>query len=544
MALEGFIVKQIIDAKMQDEVNRNDKKFKGVLLSNRDIAEIVLGNRKAESTVRGVWKGYRNKGHYRGIVGSSPIAGGSVSSPIAKRKQLEGTKFVITSAQNNTHVHEDFLNSLLQYCEVEGAELLVSSFYYNKNGFQNGKGGDCWFDSRIKPYLVNESVQICEGLVFCGELNILPTAVNPISGLHNYTGDQSAIIPHSKLQLESIPTPQHKEAKLMYTTGTVTQRNYVQQKAGQKAEWHHAFAALVVEVDEDGDWFVRQLNAESGTGNFYDLSWYYTPQGKDELQHTTPALQFGDIHMDKLTKDVADMCWGGEDSIAAYLQPDNFIVHDMHDHSRRNHHNIKDAYFLFKQFHDKKECVREEVEKTVDMLQEMSNHYGQVVVVESNHDLALERWLKEQNYKNDPVNAVFFLEMQLENYRCMQEGGTLQTFKTACELVSEEPLNNVTFLKTDESFELCGVEMGQHGHNGTGGARGSIQAFQKQGIKFNIGHSHSCNIKDGVYQAGACMKVEDSGYAVGGSSWSISHIVTYSNGKRAIITCRNNKWRG
>ena len=85
-----------------------------------------------------------------------------------------------------------------------------------------------------------------------------------MSGLYNYTGDQSAIIPHAKLELESVPTHKEDETKLMYTTGAVTMRNYIQQKAGQKAEWHHAYSALVVEVDDDGDWFVRQINAESG----------------------------------------------------------------------------------------------------------------------------------------------------------------------------------------------------------------------------------------------------------------------------------------
>ncbi|MCP3685032.1 MAG: hypothetical protein GY861_20415 [bacterium] len=542
--LNNESISQIIILKVEQQAQKNDNKFKGIIKSNRDIAEEVLGNRRAESTVRRVWKSFKRKGHYRGVVGDSPIAAGTTSAPEDKRRVLEGNKFVITSAQNNTFIHEGFFKSLKNYCKDQDAQLIVSNFYYNKNGFQNGKREDSWFDERIKPYMINESVTLADGLVFCGELNILPTAVNPLSGLHNYTGGQSAIVPHAKLQLESVPTPKYDEAKLMYTTGALTQMNYIQQKSGQKAEWNHSFSALVVEVDEDGDWFVRQLNAESDTGNFYDLGWYYTPEGKDKLPHTVSALQFGDLHVDKLSKEIADMCWGeSELSITGTLLPEYIFVHDIHDHSRRNHHNIKDPYFLFKQFTKGQESVEEEVLRTTEVLENLQYHGSKVVVVESNHDLALERWLKEADYKRDPVNAEFFLELQLENYRAIKRGEDLQTFKTACEMVDDSSLTNVRFLKTDEPFRLHGIEMGQHGHNGSGGARGSVQAFQKQGIKFNIGHSHSCNIKDGVYQAGACMEVEDAGYAKGGSSWSVSHIVTYSNGKRAIITCKNGKWK-
>jgi len=544
LALSDTIVQEILDLKTQDEQNRNSSKFKGKLLSNRDIAEQVIGSRGAESTVRRVWKKYKQHGHYNGTVGKDPIAGGTVNNPVYKRKQVTGKRFVITSAQNNTHIHERFFQSLLGYCKTNDAELMISCFYYNKNGYQNGnRSGDVWFDSRITPYLVNESVQLAEGLVFNGELNILPTARNPMSGFDTYNGDQSGIIPHVKMELQPLPSPKYDEARAMYTTGTVTQRNYIQQKTGQLAEWDHIFGAVVVEIAEDGTWFVRQLHAESTTGEFYDLDKKYTPKGVcSELYHVS-AIQFGDIHKDKLRQEIADICWDKEGSIAHELVPDYLLLHDLHDHARRNHHNIKDGYFLFKQFHGKKECVREEVESTVDLLESMASHYGQVVVVESNHDLALERWLQEQDYRKDPINSIFFLEMQLENYKTLAEGKDLQTFKTACEMVRGKPFENVTFLKTDESFRLHGIEMGQHGHNGNGGARGSAQAFRKQGIKFNIGHSHAPLIKGGVYQAGACMLVEDAGYAKGGSSWAVGHIITYQNGKRTIITCKNGKWR-
>jgi len=542
MSLEVSVVQGIIDLKQEDDVNRNNPIFNGVFLSNRDVSEKIFGVRTAESSVRRVWREYKQFGHYRGIVGSDPIAGGNIEAstiPI-----LQGKKFVITSAQNNTHIHEDFFNSLLKYCEAEGAELLISTFHYNKSGFQNAHDNEIWFDKRIKPYFINEGVQLADGLIFNAELNILPTARNPCSGFDTYNGDASGIIPHVKMELQPLPSPKYDEARCLYTTGTITQRNYRQQKAGQLAEWDHIFGALVVEVNDSGDWFVRQLHAESKTGNFYDLNSFYTPKGKSKEEFHVCSIQFGDIHRDKLRKETADMCWNAEDSIAATLAPEYAFLEDVHDQSRRNHHNMKDPYYLFKQFTDKKECLKEEVRLSVDLFLEVNKYCENIVVVSSNHDLALERFLKEQDYKRDPVNAIFFLEMQLANYKSIESGIPLETFKTACEFVSNEyELDNVQFLLEDEPFRMHGIEMGAHGHLGNNGARGSALSFRKQGIKFNIGHSHSPLIKGGVYQAGACVLVGDVGYAKGGSSWAIGHIITYQNGKRTIITCKNNKWK-
>ena len=55
-------------------------------------------------------------------------------------------------------------------------------------------------------------------------------------------------------------------------------------------------------------------------------------------------------------------------------------------------------------------------------------------------------------------------------------------------------------------------------------------------------HTHQAGIYDGVYTA-VTSSVLDLGYNRGPSSWSHSHIVTYANGKRAIITIWNGKWR-
>lgn len=539
MALSDEATLKIIDL-LTESLELKKKGKKGY--TKTKIAHDVLSNAKAESTVRRIERSILDKGNYRGMVGKGkPLASGSVNPPKSKRGLFTGKRYVFTSAQNNTLVHEDFLSSLQNYCEHNNAELVVSSFHYNKNGFKSIEE-DEWYDSRIKTLLCDEPMQITKGLVFCGEFNINPTAVTPLSGLYNYTGNESGIFPHAKMQVESIPTPKHDDPKLLYTTGCITQLNYVQKKSGSKAEWHHVFGALIVEIDEDGDWFVRQLSAKSDTGCFYDLDKHYSPQGVTE-GHRIEALNYGDIHASGLDETVAGISWRNQDSILDNLKPKYQFLHDVHSHDSRNHHNIKDPHFMFKMFNNKTEDVKEEVILTANVIKETLRPFSQTVVVESNHNLALTKWLKEQDYRKDPVNAVFFLEMQTAMYKAIQQGKSLQVFQYACDKYAGG-VEDVIFLKEDESFRVLGeVECGSHGHLGNNGSRGSMQTYLKLGIKHNLGHVHGASMRDGVCYAGMSGKL-DQGYNKGGSGWNQSHVITYSNGKRSIITLKNGKWRG
>jgi len=540
MALDSEQVIQIIDMITEGIQLENNG---GEGYSNYYIAEMVLESPSAESTIRRIKKELLSTGSYRGIVGNMQIAGGTISEPDTKRGQFKGDRFIITSAQNNTLIHDKFYKSLMVYAEHNNSELIVSTFDYNKNSFKNTHE-DLWFDERIRDSICDKPMQIAKDLVFCGEFNILPTAVTPLSGLYNYTGSESGIIPHAKMQLESIPTPKHDTPKMLYTTGCLTQMNYIQKKSGTKAEWHHIFGALAVEIDEDGEWFVRQLVANSETGEFYDLDVLYTPKGIKENQ-SIEAINYGDIHAAGLSEMVADVSWRKNklnDSILDVLRPKYQFLHDVHDQRARNHHNVKDPHFMFKMYHNQTESVKDEIFNTAQVIKETIRDFSQTIIVESNHNLAVTQWLKEMDYKRDPVNAIFFLEMQTAIYKAIARGESLAVFEYACKIL-DGGLDDVLFLREDESFRIAGnIECGSHGHLGNSGSRGGIQTYLKLGIKHNLGHVHGAAIREGVYYAGMSGELEQ-GYNKGGSSWNHSHILTYVNGKRAIITLKNGKWR-
>jgi hypothetical protein len=255
-------------------------------------------------------------------VDDKPVSGGRVDEPEAKR--LTGRRYVITSAQNNTDVHQGFWASLQQYARAQRAEILVSRFSYNKTGWgqphQVTKGSEeLFYDPAVLPHICDERVRLADDLVLCGELDILPTAADPLSGLDNYGKGASIIVPHAKVALKSLPRLKGAPFRHNFTTGACTLRSYIDRKAGQKAAFHHVYGALVVEIDRDGDWFVRQIMASEEDGSFYDLTNYYTPDGV--FASEVEAVNWGDIHAEKADDEVMAACWFDKNAIIDVLRP-------------------------------------------------------------------------------------------------------------------------------------------------------------------------------------------------------------------------------
>lgn len=485
-----------------------------------------------------------------------PVAGGTIDPPDRRRDSLHGKRFVFTSAQNNTFVHEAFWENLLAFCDANDAQLAIGKFRYNKSGFQNhtkDKDKELWYDPKIEPYILDKSMDVVEahsGVVWCGELDILPTAVNPLSGLDSYTHTASAIVPHAKVQLKSVPVLKGDPIKMLYTTGAVTQRNYIQRKAGQKAEFHHVFGAVFVEIDEDGDHFVRQLVADSN-GSFYDLDRLYR-DGKEYPGQSVEAINWGDIHAEMIDMSIAYNAWMQDHGVTEdeqynmldVLRPRYQFVHDLTDFRARNHHNIKNPHFLAERYFDDTGNVEQGMIQAGAMLGLMERDFVKTIVVESNHDQAFRRWLAEADIRTDPENAEYFHRSNAELFKQIREGqSNFHIFEWAVRECTD--LDDAIFLDEDDSFVICGengIECGMHGHRGPNGARGNPNSLRNLGRKCNVGHTHSAAILDGIYVAGISCAM-DMGYNKGPSSWSQSHIVTYPNGKRTIVTMKNGKWR-
>mgnify|MGYP003638474805 CR=1 FL=1 len=477
------------------------------------------------------------------------------------------TRYILTSAQNNTEMHDKTWANLQALRAHYGAQIFVSRFTYNKASYSSAsvkpgtaKASDkapvSWPD-QIKPYIQEEYIELAPGLIWCGNMNILPTAVNPLAGLDAYTGRASSIVPHPKFAMRSVASGKNEATKLMYTTGTVTLRNYIQKKEGMKAEFHHGYGALLVEVDATGSWWVRQLNADSD-GTIYDLG-VKAESGKVTTDNRIEGVAWGDIHVAQGDHDVNRACWGHTaPSMIDVLKPKHQFMHDLMDFHTRSGHVIKRNLFhdLFRTWAQGHTKVAHEFDGAYRFLEGADRNGCRTHVVMSNHDRFFDEWLHIGDYRKDPGNAILFLEAQLYAYNHMASqpsGPKPKMLEWALRRSHQHAggefkrFTKVNFLDLDDSFILCpdangGIEMAMHGHLGPNGSRGMASNIARMGRKAVIGHSHSAGIYDGVYQTGLTGSM-DQGYNSGPSSWTQSHVIVYPNGKRAVITLWGGKWR-
>lgn len=479
-----------------------------------------------------------------------PSKGGTVhGTKVAKAVPAKGDvkRFILTSAQNNTKVPDKLWDNLMALKDHYGAELIIGTYTYNKSAYgpmsvkkdtYTGEEKELWYDERLLPYIRDERVQLAKGLLWCGEMNILPTAVRPLPELTTYSGTDSAIFPHAKIAMKSVATAKSEPAKMNYTTGTCTMRNYIKKLAGLKAEFHHTYGGLLVEVDTDGAWFVRQLNADS-RWTIYDLD-IMVEDGVVKDVEAIEAIVWGDVHVPRTATNCIEAAWG-EGGMLDTLRPKYQVFHDIIDFHARSHHDVKNHVEMFKRHVKKLESIWAELRLAANFLNMSYRPWSTSVIVNSNHDRFLERWIVDADFKKDPKNARFYLAATAEWYRALEEQD--EKFLLLEWAIHQAGLETkARFLGIDDSFLIQGIEHGFHGDIGPSGTKGSAQSLSHVGRKINAGHTHTAEIYDAVYFAGTFSEL-DMDYNHGPSPWSHSCIVVYPNGKRAIVTLRGSRWR-
>ena len=455
------------------------------------------------------------------------------------RKSLPKVKrYIITAAQNATPIHKDLWKSLKHCAEHYDAELVVIPGRYKNPTSQWTEHNEHqeWWDKDVMPHLTHGTINLGSRLVILGDVKVQWAAMNPLTSLETLTGDKSGIVGHARLALKSVATPQHHHAKIMFTTGCVTQPNYTDTKQGSIAKFNHAYGALIVEVADDR-FHVRQLSAMR-KGSFCDLDKEFTPEGVQDAPRPL-SLTMGDTHWAKIDPDVYHATF--KDMLPS-LKPHYLIWHDLLDQYARNHHHKNNYLLEYRKHKLKQDDIRAEVYAALDALEMETPHDSQSIVVSSNHDRALHRWLLEAKIKEDPVNLEFHNELMSEVLKHYRENN-YEDVDPFILLGRKELANfkNIRFLGGDESFMLNGVEHCLHGDKGPNGSRGSTRNLSRIGVKVTKGHSHTAEIIDGCYSTGKSTgRLE---YESGPSSHSNTHCLQYHNGKRTLITIINGKYK-
>lgn len=467
-------------------------------------------------------------------------------------------KFIVTWAQNNTPVHERFFNNLQAYASHINADIhVIAGRYKNPTSIFTDRNYDQWHH-RVIPYLDAARHNLHKYLSIMSDVKIQPTAVNPMTGLEGISGVNSCVFGSPKVHLQMMPVLEGCKPKMMLTTGACTVENYTDSKAGKKGEFHHTLGFVIVEIKDDETFFVRQVTAELD-GSFIDLwnkvqfngekneltfnsmteklQWsaanfgedYYYWKGKSTVTQIREidACILGDLHYGKEDRSVIL----ATQDLLSKIRPTHVVLHDVFDGDSINHHERKDPFIQYQKEVKGTNSLKAEIDYLLDELK-IFEEFDRVVIVRSNHDDFLDRWLKNEDWKKQPTakNSLEYMEYSsilLKQYSTDQVKGVIP------EIINKRFPKYITLGRSD-SYIVNDWELAQHGDVGSGGSRGSLQQFRKLNTKIIVGHYHSPGRLDGALSVGTSTGLR-IGYNVGPSNWLQSHVVIHKNGKAQHI---------
>lgn len=451
-------------------------------------------------------------------------------------------RFIITSAQNATPVSPEWWKIILNMATSMQAELLVVPLRYKNPTSQwsgSQRNAEHWA-AEVRPYLWNIRKELGPNISLLADIKTQPTAVDPLGGFDALSHSSSGIVGHTKMALKSVPTPASRMAKLVCSTGACTVSNYTDSRAGKIGEFHHSLSAVLVEV-KGKKFHLRQLHFDKNTESCTDIATtYYSDKVKPAARAL--ALIMGDTHVDYIDHEIEAATFG-KDGIIDTVKPQHLVWHDLLDGYSCNPHHVGNAFNAIAKRFGNADCIRSEVVRAIEFLRKHTPADIKSVVVSSNHDDFLRRWIIATDWRGDPTNSEFYLETALAMRRqtTLTSRGTSYPSPFAYWLESAK-LPGVTVLKSDESFVLKDIELGMHGDSGPNGARGSIKNLRRIGMRSVIGHSHSPGIDEGCYQVGTSTKLRLE-YNGGPSGWLNTHCILLANGKRQLINIVDGEWR-
>lgn len=427
-------------------------------------------------------------------------------------------RHIITSAQYNAGVNKNLLANMLNFAKVHK----VSNIHVFP---MRGKYIE---EEHLDPLLLDfeliDKLRLNANLML-KSINGLPQQIDPFFGLSGkFSRDYSHIIPSPKIRYRSIAN-NSKFPRAIMTTGAITRPNYkMHTRIGQLANEQHQFGFIYVEIVNNTIFNARQIEA-TDKGDFYYLTEKYYG-GK--VSHESPeALILGDWH----TGDTCEKVRAETISMIKKLKPKRVVFHDMFNGHSINHHEDLHLLSELRSVRDNRFGLRQEMLDVYNELKYFANTFKDVqfLVVRSNHDDFLERYVQEKRFVHQPQNFMFVCEMIP---KLIDEKNV--PLREALSLVGKIP-SNVRFIQEDEAYRVRGVELGVHGHRGSNGSKGSPKQFSKLNLRTITGHTHTPELMANGMVVGTSTKLRLS-YTHGASSWLNAHGILYPNGKYGLIT--------
>ncbi len=450
---------------------------------------------------------------------------------IVKKHSISNVKnktFFISSVIAGASTNEKYLKTLKTFQRERGAEIILLSTI-------GVVRGDEYYDPIIEDYFPGcKFVEyVFNDNLVAIDMRLSPQMQHPLTGLNRLSHKgKSYIVAHPKQDMEVVPTHQALTPHICWSTGSITTPYYSDTRIGRFSSKQHVNGGLVVEVEDNNYFHVRQVQFNKD-GSFQDLDKKYTPNGVLKNQ-TIVSMTLGDIHSGWVDENARRATFDQID----FLKPKKVFAGDVFDGSsisHHNEHNLKAKYNLpvhVKTLFNELHTYAKELDRYFKAFPKLEFN-----LVYGNHEDHLVRYLREARYHKDiPENHYLSLDLA----KWMLDG-----FNPLEKWVKEyypHLSKTCKWLKMSDSVIIDGVQMSVHGHISHSGAKGSAKTMNVSYGKSNTGHTHSACISGESYIAG-CMCIFDMPYTGGATKWSHSNIINYPEGKRTIITSFDGKYR-
>lgn len=449
-------------------------------------------------------------------------------------------RFVITTAVSGQQAHDGFLQSIRQYCKHNKAKLLILPSHDPAHNLDNEI--DWHFDPTIlEDDLVFEETSLNSNFFISG-IRVTAKQINPITGLNELSQTKGSFIsasPKQFLEFDAVSAKKFPHARM--TSGACTLPNYAStrgnsQRSSYIANFQHVIGAVIVEIVDDDIYHFRQVQA-ADDGSFCDLGIEYGPKKGRKLRgDDAPVLVMGDYHAGEHDESAV----GAWTEIINELGIQEVVFHDMFNAVSVNHHEELNIMVRAERAEKGLNSLAIELGLTADEFDRILSlkSVKKGVVVKSNHDDMLDRWLQAGKFAKDPLN------FKLGSYLAGKLTGSEDDFLREALLTVKKPktFDKITWLTVDEDYVVGGIHLGAHGDKAANGARGSIKGLAKSYPKCVIGHSHTPGIFKGAFQVGTTSLLR-LGYNKGPSSWVHCSCLVYRNGQRQLINSINGAWK-
>jgi hypothetical protein len=286
---------------------------------------------------------------------------------------------------------------------------------------------------------------------------------------------------------------------------------------------------------------MRRVHFDRKTASATDslLGVRYTARGA-EIAPRAHAVSLGDLHCDFADPAVIEATFG-TGGIIQRARPRVIVYHDIDDGYSANPHHKGNPFNKIAKYRGSLDNVRAELDRTVKFLRDHLFPDTLNLIVGSNHHDFIGRWINATDWRDDPVNAEFYLETALMMVRGTKLGPSGTTYPDPFKFwIDNAKLPLTRVLNEDESFVRADVELAMHGHRGPNGARGSIRNLRRIGVKSIIQHAHTPGEDEGATQGGTSTRLRLE-YNKGPSSWLNAHVILGDDGKRQLVVIVDGK---